>query len=154
MSRLADIGVAIQEWVVTALTTSEEMWTAMGYALESAPAAAVAARVWDSPPDASALMPYLDVNVGVPVDVGTVGLVEVMARAEVTVKVVGKAEAYEDVAPIAVALHNALQAKKNVALTGSGVMLSSQRLRVVTYPEMTGGIEYRHVGGTYEVFAQ
>lgn len=149
MSRLADISVAIQEWVVTALQT-QELADALGVAQPQD----VVARTWDSTPPPDAALPYLDVVVAEPRDIGGVGLTEVMAVALVTVKVVDRAEAYEPIRPVAVAIHQALHGQTNVPLNGGGTMLSSRRLRAVAYPEQSQGIEYRHLGGTYEVHAQ
>lgn len=149
MSRLADISVAIQEWVVTALQT-QEMADALGVATPQD----VVARTWDAPPPTDAADPYLDVVVAEPRDIGGVGLAEVMAVALVTVKVVSRAEAYEPIRPVAIAIHHALHGQTNVPLNGAGTMLSSRRIRTVAYPEQTQGVEYRHLGGTYEVHAQ
>jgi len=149
VSRLADISVAIQEWVVTALQTQE-----LADALGLDTPADVVARLWDSPPPPDAALPYLDVVVAEPRDVGGVGLAEVMAVSLVSVKVVGRTEAYEPIRPAAVALHHALHGRTNVPLNGGGTMLSSRRVRTIAYPEQTQGIEYRHLGGTYEVHAQ
>lgn len=149
MSRLADISVAIQEWVVTALTSSQELADALGVELDQ-----VAQRLWDAPPPPDADLPYVDIVVAEPRDIGGVGMAEVMARAEVTVKTVGRAESYEPIGPVAVAIHHALQGRTAQLLSGDGEMLSSRRLRAVSYPEQSKGIEYRHLGGTYEVYAQ
>ena len=81
-------------------------------------------------------------------------MAEVMAVAEATVKAVSREEGYEPIRPVAVAIHHALHGKVNVPLNGAGTMLSSRRLRAVAYPEQSNGIEYRHLGGTYEVYAQ
>lgn len=148
MSRLADASVAIQEWVVSAVQTPE-----MADAL-AVPQNEILARVWDSTPPPDAAQPYLEVTVVEPRDVGGVGMAEVMAVAEVTVKAVGMAEAYEPLKPIAVAIHHALHGVTNAPLEGDGTMLSSRRIRTVSYPEQTQGVEYRHLGGTYEVHAQ
>lgn len=148
MSRLADISIAIQEWVASAVQT-EEMAAALAIPLADIPD-----RLWDSTPPVDAPLPYLEMVVTEPRDVGAVGLAEVMAVSEVTVKVVGRVEAYEPIRPVAVAIHHALQGKTNVPLGGGGLMLSSERRRVVAYPEQTEGIEYRHLGGTYTVHAQ
>lgn len=148
MSRMADVSVAIQEWVATALQT-QEVADALGV-----PVSGVLARVWDSTPPNDASLPYVDVVVAGPRDLGGVGLTEVMATAEVTVKAVGRTEAYEPLQPLARAIHHALHGCTNVPVSGGGLVLSSRRLRSVAYPEQAQGIEYRHLGGTYEVYAQ
>ena len=149
MSRLADISVAIQEWVVQALQTQE-----LADALDLAAPPDVVPRLWDSPPPPDADLPYVDIVVAEPRDIGGVGLAEVMAVSLVSVKIVGRVEAYEPIRPAAVALHHALHGRTNVPLNGGGTMLSSRRVRTIAYPEQSQGIEYRHLGGTYEVHAQ
>lgn len=147
--RLADITVAIQEWVVSRLTDSADLADALGIDTED-----VAARIWDSPPPPDADLPYIDVMVTEPRDVGALGLIQVMASALVTVKVVGREESYEPLRPVAVAIHAALQGRTGDQVSGGGAVLSSDRLRAVAYPEVTEGVEYRHLGGTYAVNAQ
>lgn len=149
MSRLADPAIAIQEWMVAALTGSQELADAL-----QVPPGDVAARVWDSPPPLDADLPYIILTVTEPVDVGGVPMVEVMARSEATAMVVGQAEAYDPIQPVAVAMHHALQGVTSVPLNGGGTMLSARRLRSIAYPEQVNGVEYRHLGGTYEVFVQ
>ena len=149
MSRLADISVAIQEWAVSRLLASQELADALAIPLNQ-----VGVRVWDSPPGSDAALPYVLVNVVEPRDVGGVGMAEVMATALLDVKVVGRAESYEEVRDAAVAIHQALQGRTNDPISGGGTMLSSRRLRVISYPEQTQGVEYRHLGGTYTVSAQ
>lgn len=148
-SRIADASLAIQEWIVTALTSSAELAAALGVESEE-----VAARLWDSSPGPDATLPYVDIVVAEPRDVGTVPMVEVMAAAEATVKLVGEVEAYEPLRDAYLAVHAALQGKVNVPLTGGGTMLSSHRLRMVAYPEQSQGVEYRHLGGTYAIVVQ
>lgn len=149
MSRIADAPVAVQEFVVQRLRASVELATALGV-----DQADVGSRIWDSPPDAEAAEPFIIINVPETTDVNTVPMVEVMVRGEVTVKVVGRAEAYEKLTPAWSAVHSALQGAVSVPLTGDGMALTCRRLRTVAYPETISGVEYRHVGGTYEVFAQ
>lgn len=149
MSRIADASVAVQEFVVAVLSASQDLADALGVDLADVPP-----RLWDSTPPPEADLPYVDISVGTPADVNTVPMVEVMVRAEVTVKVVSQAEAYDPLVPVYLAIHAALQGRVSVPLSGDGVVLSSRRLRSIAYPEQTNGIEYRHLGGTYEVFAQ
>lgn len=149
MSRLADPTVAIQEWAVAALQTQ-----AMADALGVAGPGDVAARVWDSTPPSGAQEPYVELVPSEPRDVGGVGMAEVMASAELTVKAVGQAESYDVLQLIARAIHEALHGVTSVPLSGAGTMLSSRRVRAVAYPEHTDGIEYRHLGGTYAINVQ
>lgn len=148
MSRLADPTVAIQEWAVGALRT-QQMADALGVPLEDVPG-----RIWDSTPPSGATEPYVELIVTEARDIGGVGMTEVMAAAELTVKAVGQAEGYDPLLPVASAIHAALHGQTSVTLTGSGVMLSSRRVRSVAYPEQQQGIEYRHLGGTYAVNVQ
>jgi hypothetical protein len=148
-ARLADPAVAIQEWMVAALTGSQELADALALELADVPQ-----RVWDSVPSTDADLPYIILTVSTPVDVGAVPMVEVMARSEATALVVGQVESYDAINPVAIAVHHALQGQINIPLSGGGTMLSSRRLRAVAYPEQTNGVEYRHLGGTYEVYVQ
>lgn len=149
MSRIADAPVAVLEFVNTRLSISQDLADALGVTLEELPY-----RLWDSPPDAEAAEPFVVMDVAEPRDVNTVPMVEVMVRAEATVKVVGRAENYEVLGPAYAAIHAALQGQSSVPLSGNGTALTSRRLRSLAYPETTNGVEYRHLGGTYEVFAQ
>lgn len=149
MSRIADAPVAVQEFIVQRLLASAEL----ADALETDPAD-LGSRIWDSPPDSEAQEPYVIISMSETADVNTIPMVEVMARAEATVKVVGRAEAYETLTPAWTAVHAALQGQRSVPVSGGGVALTCRRLRTVAYPESINGVEYRHLGGTYEVFAQ
>lgn len=148
MSRLADISVAIQEWAVAALST-QQMADALGVPLADVPS-----RIWDSTPPSHAPEPYLELVVSEPRDVGGVGMAEVMVAAELTVKTVAEAEAYDPLTPVAAAIHAALHGVTSVPLNGGGMLLASTRVRAVAYPENSGGVEYRHLGGTYAINAQ
>lgn len=149
MSRLADVSVAIQEWAVSALTGSQELADALAVPLNQ-----VANSVWDSPPSADVTDHFILLQVTEPRDIGGVGMTEVMATGLLTAKVVGRAESYDPLSPIASAIHSALHGKANVPLAGGGTMLSSRRVRAIAYPESAQGVEYRHLGGLYEVSAQ
>jgi hypothetical protein len=148
--RLADIGVAMQEGIVGLLTAS----LALREALDEPDAEGVASRVWDSPPGPNETLPYVEVTV-VPVrDWGGVGMTEVMSGALVNVKAVDQAEGYEDLRPIAKAIHQALHGVLNYPVSGGGQLLSVRRRQPIQLTETTQGVEYRHLGGQYEVEAQ
>jgi len=149
MSRMADPAVAIQEWAITALSSSPELAAALGVDQDQ-----VAARLWDSVPGNDAALPYLLIQVTEPRDVGGVGMAEVMATGLLTAKVVDRAESYDPLVPIATAIHQTLHGRTSVPVSGGGLMLSSRRIRAISYPEQTQGVEYRHLGGLYEVSAQ
>lgn len=149
MGRMADPNVAIQEGVLT-LLNNQAVATALNVPLAELPL-----RFWDAPPAQDAALPYILVTIPVTIDVGGVDhQVEVMVRAEVDVQVIGREEAYEPLQPIVAAIHQALQGATSVPLNGGGWLMSARRLRTIAYPEQTDAVEYRHLGGTYEVFAQ
>ncbi len=148
-ARLAEPGLAIQEWVTATLSASPALAEALGV-----PQEAVADRLWDSTPPAGSPMPYVEMVVAEPRDQGGILMAPVMATAEVTVKAVDEAEGYATVRPVAAACYLALQAQVSVPLNGGGSVLSSRRLRSVQYPELSQGVEYRHLGATYEVTVQ
>jgi len=149
MSRMADPGVAMQEWAISALSASQELATAL-----EVDQGDVAARLWDSIPGNDAPLPYVLVQAVEPRDVGGVGMAEVMATGFLTAKVVGREESYDPLSPIANAIHQTLHGATNVPVSGGGLMLSSRRVRAISYPEQSQGVEYRHLGGLYEVSAQ
>ncbi len=149
MSRIADAPIAVLEFVVGRLRNLQALADALDVDVTELPH-----RLWDAPPDTNAPEPFVIVDVAEPRDVNTVPMVEVMVRAEVTVKVVGRAESWEVLGPAYVAIHGALQGTSSVPLNGGGMALTCRRLRAIAYPETTNGVEYRHLGGTYEVFAQ
>lgn len=149
MSRMADPGVAMQEWAVVALAASPELAEALGVDQDQ-----VAVRIWDSVPPPDAALPYILVQAVEPRDVGGVGMAEVFAVGLLTAKAVDRAESYDTLSPVANAIHKTLHGATNVTVSGGGLMLSSRRIRAISYPEQTQGIEYRHLGGLYEVSAQ
>lgn len=149
MSRMADPGVAMQEWAVVALANSPELADALDI-----PQDQVGLRIWDSIPPPDADLPYILVQAVEPRDIGGVGMAEVMATGLLTAKVVHRAESYDPLVPVATALHQTLHGATNVTVSGGGLMLSSRRIRAISYPEQTQGVEYRHLGGLYEVSAQ
>lgn len=149
MSRIADAPVAILEFAVSQLQNRQDLADALAVSLDELPF-----RIWDAPPDQNAAEPYVILSVSEPRDVNTVPMVEVMVAGELTAKVVGRAEAYEPLRPAYVAVHQGLQGRASVPLNGGGMALTCRRLRSIAYPETVNGVEYRHLGGTYEVFAQ
>ena len=97
---------------------------------------------------------YILVQIIEPRDVGPIGSTIIFSQGMATVKVVGRAESYETLAPIAKAMHEAIQGSQHVDVSGGGVLLSARRRSALSYPEESNGIEYRHLGGAYEVTAQ
>jgi hypothetical protein len=148
-TRMGDIAVAMLEFAVAALVAEPAVAAALGETPGT-----VAARIWDSTPPTDAQLPYIALVVPDPVDVGGIAMAEVMSRGLLTAKVVGQVEAYDPLTPTARAIHKALHGRVNVPLSGGGTLFTSRRVRSLAYPEQTDGIEYRHLGGMYEVIAQ
>ena len=149
-ARLADTPVAMAEGIIVLLKASADLATAM----DEPDAAGVADRIWDAPPPPDAVEPYILVQIIEPRDVGPIGSTIIFSQGMATVKVVGRAESYETLAPIAKAMHEAIQGSQHVDVSGGGVLLSARRRSALSYPEESNGIEYRHLGGAYEVTAQ
>lgn len=148
-TRMGDIAVAMLEFAVASLVAEPAVAASLGETQQT-----VATRIWDSTPPPSARLPYIALVVPDPQDLGGVAMAEVMARGYLTAKVVGQEEAYDPLAPIARAIHLALHGRVNVPIPGGGTLLTSRRVRSIAYPEQADGIEYRHLGGMYEVIAQ
>lgn len=87
-------------------------------------------------------------------DVKGVGMVQIMSRVMVQVKAVAKATSYTKVIPVYQRAHTLLEGRLAQEPTQGGLILTAQRVSSVQYPERTGGIEYRHLGGLYEALTQ
>lgn len=87
-------------------------------------------------------------------DVKGVGMVQIMARVQVQVKVVGKGTSYGPLVPIYQRVHELLESKVAQEVPAGGLILTAHRVSGVQYPERANGIEYRHLGGLYETETQ
>lgn len=140
-------GITLSRWVYQTLTLDAELAGYLGGAQ------AVFQRVWEGVAPAGTGEPWIVFTVMEPQDVKGVGMVQVMSRASVMVKVIGKGSSYGPLLPIYKRAHALLEAQSNKAVT-DGLVLTSHRVSGVQYPEQVNGTEYRHLGGIYDMYAQ
>lgn len=85
-------------------------------------------------------------------DVRGVGPTRVMASYVYQVKVVGQTGGFGGIADAADELDDLLQGATGT--TTDGIVLSCVRESTVAYAEVENGVQYRHLGGLYRIFAQ
>lgn len=88
-----------------------------------------------------------------PRDVRGVGLATVMVDTLYLVKAVAQLEEYGPLAPIAKVLHTAMTTATGSQVDG-GTVLTSVRERQFAMPEVSEGVQVRHLGGLYRIQAQ
>lgn len=88
-------------------------------------------------------------------DVKGVGAVHIFTRVQFQMKVVAQANGYGPALPVYQRAHALLESiTVPVEPSQGGAVLTCHRVSGVQYPEKTGGIEYRHIGGLYEAITQ
>lgn len=88
-------------------------------------------------------------------DVKGVGAVHIFTRVQFQMKVVVQSTSYSPALPIYQRAHALLESiTVPVEPSQGGSVLTCHRVSGVQYPEKTGGIEYRHLGGLYEAITQ
>lgn len=141
-------GISVVRWVWTTLTTDPTLQGLLGGTQASAEA-----RVWEGVAPEGTGTPWVVFTVVEPRDVKVVGLAQVFAMVQVQVKVVGKATSYGPLLPVYQRVHELLDGKTNQVVV-DGVVLTSERVSGIQFPERVNGIEYRHLGGLYETHTQ
>lgn len=68
------------------------------------------------------------------------------------VKAVAQTSSWDDVRPAARRVHELLH-RPNEVVTADVGSLSCVRERIIQYPEVDGGVQYRHLGGIYRIRA-
>lgn len=89
-----------------------------------------------------------------PVDVKGVGMVQIASTVQFQVKAVGVGSSYVPLIPVYQRVHTLLEARLAQEPAPGGIVLTSERVSGIMYPERTNGIEYRHLGGLYETLTQ
>lgn len=139
----------VQEWIVATLTNDTTLATLAGSPeiLED--------RVWDGEyRGAEDLAPWwISFTVQDPIDVKTVGMIQVMSTVRFTAKVVARGRSYAPALPVYQRVHELLEARLNVP-TSDGYLLTSSRVSGFQFPEEDQGMQYRHLGGTFEALSQ
>jgi hypothetical protein len=148
--------LTVADWVTDTLVGDSMPVTGL-QALLGGSQASAAGRVWEGVAPEGTPYPFLTFTVGEIRVVGGVGLVEIMARIPLTLKAVTQGESYAPLVPLvnrAVALISGQANIPTVTPGIAGLVLTCERIGGIQYPERDGGIEYRHLGGLYEVLAQ
>lgn len=143
-------GIALAQWVYGTLTADQDLQDAA----TASQGPALAQRVVDgeyADPENTAW--WVSFTIMEPQDIKGVGMFQVMARTQFQVKVVARGESYTPAIPIYRRVHALLEAQTNQAV-GYGLVLTSQRVSGIQFPERANGMEYRHLGGTYEALGQ
>lgn len=97
--------------------------------------------------------PFVTFTILDPQDVKVVGMIQVMARVEVQVRVTIQGSSYATARPIYKRVHQLLEAQSN-QVAGGGQLLTIHRVSAVQFPERENGIDYRHIGGLYQAHVQ
>jgi hypothetical protein len=102
------------------------------------------------PPDVR--FPYVIFQMQSNSDTMTTDGTRVLWVATYIVKAVGRTKSYIGLGPIASQIDILLH--KQSGVVSDGTVLHSRRLQVVRYPEVTDGVNYRHLGGSYRFWTE
>lgn len=145
--RHGDEGVQALEWAYGRLSQSQALADAIGV-----PLAEVDDRVWPDVAPTGTGSPWVVLSIVDWNDVAALGPVSrVYTGVALDVRVTGQARTYAPLGPVSRAVYDALHGRTNDPLSAGGMMLSAKRVSGVQYPEKAAGIEYRHLGHTFQV---
>lgn len=137
-------------------TVRAEAWLYGLLTGDTALAALVDSRVYSGAAPQGATLPCVIINHQSGRDVLGVGTVRVMSRLAYLVKAVGRCQSYLALEPIAdridAVLHGASGAVAGIEGAGAE-LLACTRTMTVAYAEMDEGVQYRHLGGLYQIVA-
>ena len=150
MSMTGVEGLIVSEWVMSALAADAQIGAALGLVAGQS----IGSRVWEGVAPEGTPFPHVVFTVVEPQDIGTVPLIRVMVRVGLQVKAIGKGPSYRPLIPVVQRIDAALQGAVNRPTSQGGMVLSCERVSAIQYPEMDQGVEYRHLGGTFQVHAQ
>ena len=74
----------------------------------------------------------------------------VLNRSLWTVKVVDRSESYQTIKFVYSRVHQLLH--KASGIVADGVVLHSRRVQTIHYPELRESVDYRHLGGIYQIY--
>ena len=145
-------GLTVQEWIVSTLSESAALATLAGGADE------LLDRIWEGEYKGSAAKDelgfwWISFTVLDPQDIKVVSMFQVMSRVQFQMKVVCRGDDYTPAAAPYQIAHMLLESQLNQP-TSDGIVLTSQRLSGFQFLERTTGMEYAHLGGTYETLTQ
>jgi hypothetical protein len=147
MTRIGDEQQQAREWVYARLSTSQALADALGVPLNGLPD-----RVWPDVAQAGTKSPWVVFSTGPSQDRAAVGpeaRISTLVPLDVRATVQGRS--YTLLAPVARAVYAALHGRTNDDLADGGVMLCAKRTDGIQYPEKADGVEYRHLGHTFQV---
>lgn len=145
--RLGDETVQAQEWAYGRLTQDAALAAALGLTLPE-----VDDRVWPDVAPGGTPGPWITLAAAVSTDRAAVGPADrISTVVTLDVQVISALRSYAPLAPIARAIYDALHARTNDPLSDGGMMLAAKRTSGIQYPERAEGIDYRHLGHTFQV---
>lgn len=141
------------EWAYATLTTLQPLADALTAFLGAPVALAdLPAHVWPEVAPGSAPDPVVVFSVADPLDRRAVGPEDrIFSSVPLDVRVTAQDSAYDALAPIARVIYDALHGVTNVPVGSGGVVLTAYRTGGIQYPELAGGIQYRHLGHRFQV---
>ena len=138
------------EWAYGVLTTLQPLADALDVTLAELPD-----RVWPEVAPTGTASPWVVYNIAPPVDVLSIGSApRLMSGVSLTVQVVGQVRSYDSLTDAARVIYDAMHGALNRPVPAGGVILTARREGGVQYPEQAAGIEYRHLGHTFQVEVQ
>lgn len=132
--------VRVEQWLYTTLTGDATL------------AAAVSTRCYGYIAPQNAIYPLLLFSMQAGTDVMGVGTARVMLTCLYQVKVIGATNSFAALKPLADRIDAVLQ-----GATGSvvdGAILACTREEPLSYVDVSGETQYRHLGGLYRIIAQ
>jgi hypothetical protein len=113
------------------------------------------ARVWSDVAPQGVPFPYIITQSQSAVDVIAIGPIRVMANTIYLVKGIAQGQYYSPaLVSIANRIDSLLQAQKADSVSGGGRIVSCVRQRPFRLTEATNGVQYRQLGGIYDINVQ
>lgn len=145
--RHGDEGVQALEWAYGRLAASQALADAIGIPLDQ-----VDDRVWPDVAPQGTASPWIVVGIVDLNDRLAVGASpRLYSAVGLDVRATTQARSYGPLGAVSRAIYDTLHGRTNDAIGGGGVMLSAKRVGGIQYPETASGIEYRHLGHTFQV---
>lgn len=130
----------IDEWLYTLLSGDTTLTNQIGQ------------RIYNLQAPQDAALPFVIFGYMQGIDVQGVGTARVMSSVVYQVKAVDEAESFTTAKGIADRLDALVQGASGSV--SDGQILAARREQIIQYVETDVGIQYRHLGGLYRIFAQ
>lgn len=145
--RIGDEQQQAREWAYARLSTSQALADALGTTLALLPD-----RVWPDVAPGGTKSPWVVFTTGESQDRAAVGPEDrISTLVPLDVRSTLQGRSYGPLAAVARAVYRALHGRTNDDLADGGVMLCAKRTGGIQYPETAQGIDYRHLGHTFQV---